>query len=87
LVGILTSFRKCCSESKNLDKLIFVNKNWSNDLKIGCKALSCLVDLIEIDANLEEDLWSLKEPLKGMKVRNLKFKIEKFVTSYKFSYI
>ncbi len=39
---------------KNLDKLIFVNKNWSNDPKIGCKALSCLVNLIEIDANLED---------------------------------
>jgi hypothetical protein len=45
---------------KNLDKSIFVNKNWSNDNKIGCKALSCLVNLIEIDVNLEEDLMEFE---------------------------
>ncbi len=34
LVGILANLRKCCLQSKNLDKLIFVNKNWPNDPKI-----------------------------------------------------
>jgi hypothetical protein len=27
LVGILTNIRKCCLETENLEKLIFVNKN------------------------------------------------------------
>jgi hypothetical protein len=30
---------------KNLDKVIFVNENWPNDLRIGCKAPSNLVEL------------------------------------------
>jgi hypothetical protein len=37
-----------------LDKLIFVNKNWPNDLKIGCKSPSSLVKLIETSVNLKE---------------------------------
>ncbi len=35
--------------------MTFVNKNWPNDLKIGCKSLSSLVDLIETNVNLEEE--------------------------------
>jgi hypothetical protein len=33
----------------------FVNKNWPNDLKISCKSLSSLVDLIETNVNLKEE--------------------------------
>jgi len=36
LARILTNFRRCHLQSENLEKLIFVNKNWPNDLKIGC---------------------------------------------------
>jgi hypothetical protein len=36
-----------------LDESIFVNKNWSNDARIGCKSPFSLVDLIETDFNLE----------------------------------
>jgi hypothetical protein len=35
--------------------LIFVNKNWPNDSKIGCKSPSSLVYLIETDLSLEQD--------------------------------
>jgi hypothetical protein len=56
LVGILTSFRRCCLQLIFLDKLIFVNKNWPNDRRIGCKSPSSLIDLIESDFNLEEEL-------------------------------
>jgi hypothetical protein len=49
LTRILTSLKKCRLQSENLDKLIFVNKNWLNDPKINCKYPSTLVDLIEID--------------------------------------
>jgi hypothetical protein len=36
-----------------LDKLIFVNKNWPNALRIDCKSPN-VVDLIETNAYLEE---------------------------------
>ncbi len=47
---------RCYSQSKDLDKLIFVKNNWPNDLKIGCKFLYNLVDFIEFDVNLEDEL-------------------------------
>ncbi len=67
LTRILTSFKRCHLQSKNLDKLIFVNKNWPKDPIIGCKSPSNLVDLIEIN------LKSLKELLKGTKLWSCKF--------------
>ncbi len=33
-----------------------MNKNWPNDFRVGCKALSNLLELIGIDAHLEEEL-------------------------------
>jgi hypothetical protein len=47
LIGILVNFRRCHLQSKKLDKLIFVNKNWPYDSKIVYKAPSSLEDLIE----------------------------------------
>lgn len=55
LVGIFTNLRKC-QQLDNLDKLIFVNKNWPNNCRIGCKPFFSLVDLIEVDIKLEEEL-------------------------------
>jgi len=54
LTRILASFKKCRLQSKHLEKLIFVNKNWPNDPKISCKSPSSLVDLIETNVDLEE---------------------------------
>jgi hypothetical protein len=56
LVGILTNFRKCHWQIENLKKLIFVNKNWFNDLKIGCKPPSNLVEFLKRDIDWEEEL-------------------------------
>ncbi len=56
LLGILISLRRCHLQSKNLDKLIFVSKNWPNDPKIGCKSPSSLADFIESDINLKKEL-------------------------------
>ncbi len=56
LVRILTSFRSCCLQPKNLDKLIFANKNWFNDSRISCKSPSNLVELINTNAILKEEL-------------------------------
>jgi len=33
-----------------------VNKNWSNDVKVGCKALSNLVELIDSEIDLDDKL-------------------------------
>jgi hypothetical protein len=33
-----------------------VRKNWPNDLKVGCKSTSNLVEFIEVDQDLEEKL-------------------------------
>jgi len=69
LARILTSLKRCCLQLENLDKLIFVNKIWPNDPKIGCKSPSSLADSIESGLNLEEKfekaferskLWSCK---------------------------
>jgi hypothetical protein len=51
LVGIITNLRRCRLQSENLDKSIFVNKNWPNDPRIGCKSPSNLVEFIENDLN------------------------------------
>jgi hypothetical protein len=56
LVRILTNFRRCCLQIENLEKLIFVNKNWLNDLRIGCKSPSNLLEFLEKDVDLEEEL-------------------------------
>jgi hypothetical protein len=61
LIGILTSFRKCCLQLKNLDNLIFVSKNWPNDPRIGCKSPFNLIDFIESDINLEEKFEKFEE--------------------------
>jgi hypothetical protein len=36
--------------------LIFVNKNYPNDLRIGCKSPSNSVEFLEKDVDLEEEL-------------------------------
>jgi hypothetical protein len=56
LVGVLTIFFKCRLEMTNLEKLIFVNKNWLNDPRVDYKSFKYLVELIEKDLQLKEDL-------------------------------
>ncbi len=56
LAGILTNLRRCHLQTENLEKLIFFNKNWPNDLKIGCKSPSSLMKFLEKDVDLEEQL-------------------------------
>jgi hypothetical protein len=41
---------------KNLEKLIFVNKNWPNDPRIGYKSPSNLLEFFEKDMDLKEEL-------------------------------
>jgi hypothetical protein len=37
-------------------ELIFVSINWHNDVRVGCKALSTLIKLIDSRIDLEEEL-------------------------------
>ncbi len=41
---------------ENLEKLIFVSKNWPNDPKIGCKSQSNLLEFLKRDVHLEVEL-------------------------------
>jgi len=56
LKGILTNFRRCHLQSENLEKIIFVSKNWPNNPRDGCKPPSNLVELIKTNLNFEEEL-------------------------------
>jgi len=59
LVGIITSLRRCRLQSKNLENLIFVNKNWPNDPRIGCKSPSSWVKFIENDLYYFLNVWGV----------------------------
>jgi hypothetical protein len=52
LVGILTNLKRCHLQSKNSKKSIFVNINWPNDPKSGCKSPFNFIEIIGINANL-----------------------------------
>jgi len=68
LVKILINLRRCHLQFlKNLEKLIFVNKNWSNDMMVDCKASNNLVQLIDFELYLKHDIrWNLETHLSKM---------------------
>jgi hypothetical protein len=56
LFGILTNLRRSHLQLENLENIIFVNKNWPNDVKVDCKVPSSLVKLIDFEIDTKEDL-------------------------------
>jgi hypothetical protein len=56
LVEIFTNLRRCCLQSNNLDKRIFVSKILPNDPRVGCSSPSSLIEFIEVNLALEEEL-------------------------------
>jgi len=56
LVGILTNLKRCHVQSDNLNKIIFVSKNWPSDPRVGCSSSFSLIELIEADLVLAEEL-------------------------------
>ncbi len=56
LVGILINLRRCRLQTKNLEKLIFVNKNWPNDPRIRCKFSSNLLEFLEKHIDFKKEL-------------------------------
>ncbi len=61
--------------------MIFIDKNWPNDPRTGCKSPSNLVGFLEKDVDLEKELKSLKVNLKGMKLLKCKTSIIKILFS------
>jgi hypothetical protein len=56
---------------KKLEKLIFVNKNWPNDCRIGCKSQSNILELINIDENLEKELEKFERTFERNEIMDL----------------
>jgi hypothetical protein len=52
LVGIFTNLKRCCLYLDNLNEIIFVNKIWPNDPRVGGSSPSSLIDLIEANIAL-----------------------------------
>ncbi len=55
LARIFTHLKRCRLQIENLEKLIFVSKNWPNDLRIGCKSPSNLLEFLKRDMDLQEE--------------------------------
>jgi hypothetical protein len=71
LARILTNLRGCHLQLKNLDKLIFVNKNSPYDPKIDYKSPFSLANFIESAFNLEKKLEEFEGASKRDKVVEL----------------
>ncbi len=56
IFGILTTLKRCRLQINNMDKLIFVNKNQSFDLHVGCLKLFDLATICEAESNLTNEL-------------------------------
>ncbi len=54
LTNKLTNLRRCDWQLNNLERLIFMNKDWPNDPRIDLKPPSNLVEMIEKDLDFEE---------------------------------
>ncbi len=86
MAKILTNSRRCHLQTYNLEKLIFVDKNWPNDPKIRCKSPSNLLEFLERDIDLEEELEKFGRILKGMKLLKCKSSINKLMVIKFFSF-
>jgi hypothetical protein len=52
LARILINLKRRHLQIENLEKLIFINKNWPNDLKMGCKSPFNLMQFLDRDIDL-----------------------------------
>jgi len=67
LARILIKIRRCL-QIEILEKLIFVNKNWPTDLRIGRECLFNLVEVLERDIDLEKELENFEGDFEKDKV-------------------
>ncbi len=52
LTRLLINLERCHLQIENLEKLIFINKNWPNDLRMGCKSPFNLMQFLDRDIDL-----------------------------------
>ncbi len=60
LARILINLRRCRLQIENLEKFIFVNKNWPNDFRMRCKSPFNLLKFLERDIDLKEELEKIE---------------------------
>jgi len=56
IAGILTTLKRCQLQIDNLDKPIFVHKNWPFNLRVGCLKPSNLAIICETKSDLTKEL-------------------------------
>ncbi len=78
LAEILTNLGKCRLQPENLEKLIFVSRNWLNNPRLGCKEASSFVEFIKRETNFERNWKDLKENVKEKRFKIVNDESEKF---------
>jgi len=53
LIHIFTNLKKCHLQLENLENLNSMTKNWPNDVRVGCKAPSSLLEFIDCEIDLK----------------------------------
>jgi hypothetical protein len=71
LMGTLTNAKRHHLQLNNLEKMIFMNKNWPSDLRIDWKSLCNLVEVIEKDLKFKEELKELERVLEEEEVLDI----------------
>ncbi len=71
LDGVLNNLKICCVQLENLKNLFFVNKNWLNDCRAGCKSSTNLLELIGIHVDLEKELEQFEKAFERDEIVNL----------------
>jgi hypothetical protein len=56
---------------ENFKNLFFVNKNWLNDCRVGCKSSTNLLELIGIHVDLEKELEQFEKAFERDEIVNL----------------
>jgi hypothetical protein len=56
LVVILTNLHQCKLQIDKLERLIFVNKKWPNNLRLGCNNPKDLEEVVELEIELACEL-------------------------------
>ncbi len=52
LVAILTNLHQCKLQIDKLERLIFVNKKWPNNLRLGCNNPKDMEEVVELEIKL-----------------------------------
>jgi hypothetical protein len=79
---ILTNLKRCHLQSQKLENLIFVNKNWFNDPKIGCKPPFNMVEFHEIDVDSFKEFEIFKQALERDEVVEVKIIYKKTLLQF-----